>query len=70
MTVCPACKKENQPHYRFCLQCGAELPRDPAHQPIRIQPVPAPAPQPERCGHCGMRVPSGAARCPHCSAPL
>ncbi|KPK16548.1 MAG: hypothetical protein AMJ62_04905 [Myxococcales bacterium SG8_38] len=27
MIVCSRCSKENQDHYRFCLGCGAELPR-------------------------------------------
>lgn len=27
MITCPACGKQNQDHYRFCLGCGAELPR-------------------------------------------
>lgn len=27
MIVCPRCSKENQDHYKFCLGCGAELPR-------------------------------------------
>jgi hypothetical protein len=31
--VCPRCGKENQDHYKFCLGCGAELPRDAAPQP-------------------------------------
>src|SRR6185295_5755765 len=31
--VCPRCSKENQDHYKFCLGCGAELPRTAAHQP-------------------------------------
>ena len=30
MIVCPRCSKENQDHYKFCLGCGAELPRDAA----------------------------------------
>jgi pSer/pThr/pTyr-binding forkhead associated (FHA) protein len=25
--TCPKCSKENQDHYKFCLGCGAELPR-------------------------------------------
>lgn len=33
MIVCPRCSKENQDHYKFCLGCGAELPRDAAHAP-------------------------------------
>lgn len=28
MIVCPRCSKDNQDHYKFCLGCGAELPRD------------------------------------------
>lgn len=30
MITCPKCSKENQDHYKFCLGCGAELPRDAA----------------------------------------
>ncbi|TNF61440.1 MAG: zinc ribbon domain-containing protein [Deltaproteobacteria bacterium] len=26
--VCSRCSKENQDHYKFCLGCGAELPRE------------------------------------------
>jgi hypothetical protein len=70
MRVCPSCKNENQPHFVFCLQCGARLPVDPnapPAQPPRIVPVPEVA----RCGYCGMKLPDpAAARCPHCSAPL
>lgn len=28
MIVCPKCGKENQDHYKFCLGCGSELPKD------------------------------------------
>lgn len=28
MITCAKCGKENQDHYKFCLGCGAELPRD------------------------------------------
>jgi pSer/pThr/pTyr-binding forkhead associated (FHA) protein len=28
--TCPKCSKENQDHYKFCLGCGAELPRSTA----------------------------------------
>lgn len=28
MITCPKCGKENQDHYKFCLGCGSELPRD------------------------------------------
>ncbi|MGH7269589.1 MAG: FHA domain-containing protein [Polyangiaceae bacterium] len=30
MITCPKCAKDNQDHYKFCLGCGAELPRDAA----------------------------------------
>ncbi len=30
MITCPKCSKDNQDHYKFCLGCGAELPRDAA----------------------------------------
>ena len=30
MIVCPRCSKENQDHYKFCLGCGSELPREAA----------------------------------------
>jgi len=32
--TCPKCTKENQDHYKFCLGCGAELPRDAAPKPF------------------------------------
>ncbi|HXK16359.1 MAG TPA: FHA domain-containing protein [Polyangiaceae bacterium] len=31
MITCSKCGKENQDHYKFCLGCGAELPRGSAH---------------------------------------
>jgi pSer/pThr/pTyr-binding forkhead associated (FHA) protein len=37
---CPRCGKENQDHYKFCLGCGAELPR--AGAGARKEPVRAP----------------------------
>ena len=30
MITCAKCGKENQDHYKFCLGCGAELPREAA----------------------------------------
>ncbi|MFT3923102.1 MAG: FHA domain-containing protein [Myxococcales bacterium] len=49
MIVCPRCSKENQDHYKFCLGCGAELPRNAAHQPKAFTaptpPAGMPAPQ-------------------------
>jgi pSer/pThr/pTyr-binding forkhead associated (FHA) protein len=32
--TCPKCGKDNQDHYKFCLGCGAELPRDAAPKPF------------------------------------
>ncbi|HKQ67950.1 MAG TPA: FHA domain-containing protein [Polyangiaceae bacterium] len=61
MITCPKCSKENQDHYKFCLGCGAELPRDAAPKAFSPQtpphgmraaqapaaaPAPAPAPAP------------------------
>lgn len=34
MITCSKCSKENQDHYKFCLGCGAELPRDAAPKPF------------------------------------
>lgn len=40
MITCPKCGKENQDHYKFCLGCGAELPRDAAPKPFAPQTPP------------------------------
>jgi pSer/pThr/pTyr-binding forkhead associated (FHA) protein len=32
--TCPKCSKDNQDHYKFCLGCGAELPKDAAPKPF------------------------------------
>ncbi len=55
MIICPRCSKENQDHYKFCLGCGADLPRDkevksftaptpPAGVPQAVAPAVAPTP--------------------------
>jgi hypothetical protein len=53
--TCPKCSKDNQDHYKFCLGCGAELPRDVAprggvpqtpSQGMKASPIAAPAPIP------------------------
>ncbi len=62
MITCPKCSKDNQDHYKFCLGCGAELPRDAAPKPFSPQtppqgvkavqaPVAAPQPAPVSMGH-------------------
>jgi pSer/pThr/pTyr-binding forkhead associated (FHA) protein len=38
--TCPKCAKDNQDHYKFCLGCGAELPRDAAPKPFTPQTPP------------------------------
>lgn len=38
--TCPKCAKDNQDHYKFCLGCGAELPRDEAPKPFAPQTPP------------------------------
>jgi pSer/pThr/pTyr-binding forkhead associated (FHA) protein len=35
LITCPKCSKDNQDHYKFCLGCGAELPRDAAPKPFQ-----------------------------------
>jgi len=38
--TCPKCGKDNQDHYKFCLGCGAELPREVAPKPFSPQTPP------------------------------
>ncbi len=40
MIICSKCAKENQDHYKFCLGCGAELPRDSAPKAFAPQTPP------------------------------
>ncbi|HEX4352174.1 MAG TPA: FHA domain-containing protein [Polyangiales bacterium] len=44
MIVCPRCSKENQDHYKFCLGCGSELPRE-AAAPRALSPRTPPSSQ-------------------------
>ncbi len=37
MITCRKCAKENQDHYKFCLGCGAELPREQGPKPASAQ---------------------------------
>ncbi|HEX2669615.1 MAG TPA: zinc-ribbon domain-containing protein, partial [Polyangiaceae bacterium] len=56
MITCLKCGKENQDHYKFCLGCGAELPRAAAAKPFSaatppqgvpaVAAAPAPVPPP------------------------
>lgn len=46
MITCPKCTKENQDHYKFCLGCGAELPRQSnSPKPFTAQTPPHGVPQ-------------------------
>jgi hypothetical protein len=40
LITCPKCSKDNQDHYKFCLGCGAELPRETAPKPFSPQTPP------------------------------
>ena len=76
MITCPKCGKENQDHYKFCLGCGAELPRGgaakpfssntpphgvPAQQAPRGSGAPAPARQPSQPAPAAAAKPAGVA---------
>jgi pSer/pThr/pTyr-binding forkhead associated (FHA) protein len=42
--VCPRCSKENQDHYKFCLGCGSELPRETASRGMSTRTPPSALP--------------------------
>jgi len=50
--VCPRCSKENQDHYKFCLGCGSELPRE-AAAPRPFSPRTPPSAMPVAQGSAG-----------------
>ncbi|HEY1957518.1 MAG TPA: FHA domain-containing protein [Polyangiaceae bacterium] len=69
--TCPKCSKENQDHYKFCLGCGAELPRDAAPKPFSprtppqgIRPVNPVTNQPPAAGRPASSPPAAAAPAP------
>ena len=66
MITCPKCSKENQDHYKFCLGCGAELPRENAPKPFSPQTPPhgVPAANPAAAAR-----PAGASRPAPAAAP-
>ncbi|MDX2053099.1 MAG: FHA domain-containing protein [Polyangiaceae bacterium] len=70
MITCPKCGKENQDHYKFCLGCGAELPRDNAPKPFVANTPPhgqSVEARPPAAGQAPMAAPFAAAQM---SAPL
>ena len=77
MITCLKCGKENQDHYKFCLGCGAELPRAAAAKPFTAAtppqgvpavavPMPAPAamPMPAAMPQAAAPAPIGSQRPP------
>ena len=62
MITCLKCGKENQDHYKFCLGCGAELPRAAAAKPFTAATpphgVPAMAPMPTQPAPAPMAAPA------------
>src|SRR4029077_15740224 len=63
--TCPKCTKDNQDHYKFCLGCGAELPRDAAPKPFTPQTPSQGTKAPQQSG-----VAPGQAAAAHQPAPL
>ena len=72
MITCLKCGKENQDHYKFCLGCGAELPRAAAAKPFSAAtppqgvpavaaPAPVPAPMPMPVAAPPMAAPAAVA---------
>jgi hypothetical protein len=74
--TCPKCSKDNQDHYKFCLGCGAELPKGAAPKPFSPQTPPhgmrAASAAPPAAGGLGGTVaiaPSPAQPAPRAPAP-
>lgn len=68
MITCLKCGKENQDHYKFCLGCGAELPRAAAAKPFTAatppQGVPAVAAMPAAAPPAPVAAPAPAPAAP------
>jgi len=81
LITCPKCSKDNQDHYKFCLGCGAELPRDAAPKPFTPQtpsqgvravgaaPAPGPAPAPAPAPQAAIAHAAAPAPAPAAAAP-
>lgn len=78
MIKCAKCSKENQDHYKFCLGCGSELPKDAPKefQADEVKPAAAApaavkvAPAPSACPQCGHGNPQGNKFCAACGYKL
>jgi len=70
---CTKCSKENQDHYKFCLGCGSELPKD-APKQFQAEPAispPAPAPAEVAAAPIAAAAPApGPATAPAVAAPV
>ncbi|MGC4067791.1 MAG: FHA domain-containing protein [Polyangiaceae bacterium] len=79
MITCRKCGKENQDHYKFCLGCGAELPRETAPKPftpntppqgVAAVARPAPAPAASAIPAPAPAAPAPVAPAPAAAAPV
>src|SRR5215470_7894773 len=63
---CPACGHRNRPHRRYCVECGAALPPEPARASSRRCASCGAASEPAEkfCGHCGHALPAAGAAAP------
>jgi pSer/pThr/pTyr-binding forkhead associated (FHA) protein len=75
--TCPKCFKENQDHYKFCLGCGAELPRDvspkkfaPGTPPHGVPAVKAAPPSPIADEVTSIGIPAGPPLARQAKGPL
>jgi pSer/pThr/pTyr-binding forkhead associated (FHA) protein len=67
--TCPKCSKENQDHYKFCLGCGAELPRDVAPKAFSPQTPPHGIKPFQSGGSAAAPIATAAAPAPRAAAP-
>src|SRR6516165_1056049 len=63
---CPACGHGNRAHRRYCAECGAALPPEPAPAANRRCTACGAGSEPEEkfCGHCGQALPAVGAGAP------
>jgi pSer/pThr/pTyr-binding forkhead associated (FHA) protein len=67
--TCPKCSKENQDHYKFCLGCGAELPRDVAPKAFSPQTPPHGIKPFQSGGSAAAPIATAGAPAPRAAAP-
>jgi pSer/pThr/pTyr-binding forkhead associated (FHA) protein len=64
--TCTSCGRENEDEFKFCLGCGAALPRPVAATPVPVEQPPAMV----DCTQCGTAVPSHFKFCGSCGAAI